>query len=91
MNAATRIATDDVFCEADAVMDRIKKQLLSTTSMTLSDATQLVGRSTARHHRGRSVEPALPQASSLRALARGPSERGRSAALHADVADLHAG
>jgi hypothetical protein len=44
MNAAARIANDDVFCEADAVMDRIKKQLLSTTSMTLSDATQLVER-----------------------------------------------
>ena len=27
MNAATRIANDDVFCEADAVMDRIKKEL----------------------------------------------------------------
>lgn len=44
MNAAIRIANDDVFCEADAVMDRIKKQLLATTSMTLSDATQLVER-----------------------------------------------
>jgi hypothetical protein len=41
MNAARTIANDDVFCEADAVMDRIKKQLLSSTSMTLSDATKL--------------------------------------------------
>jgi len=44
MNAATRIANDDVFCEADAVMDRIKKQRLSTTSMTLSGTTRLVDR-----------------------------------------------
>jgi len=44
MNAAPRVANDDVFCEADAVMDRIKEQLLSTTSMTLTDATQLVER-----------------------------------------------
>lgn len=42
MNAAKRIANDGVFCEADAVMDRIKKQLLSSTSMTLSDATRLI-------------------------------------------------
>jgi hypothetical protein len=41
INAATRVANDDVFCEADAIMDRIKKQLLSSTSMTLSDATKL--------------------------------------------------
>jgi len=32
----------DVFCEADAVMARIKKQLRSTTSMSLSEATSLV-------------------------------------------------
>jgi hypothetical protein len=42
MNAARRIANDDVLCEADAVMDRIKKQLLSTPSMTLSGATKLI-------------------------------------------------
>ena len=42
MNAARTFANDDVFCEADAVMDRIKNQLLSTTSMTLSDATKRI-------------------------------------------------
>jgi len=41
-NATSRIANVDVFCEADAVMDRIKKQLRSTTSMSLSEATSLV-------------------------------------------------
>ena len=41
-NATSRIANVDVFCEADAVMARIKKQLRSTTSMSLSEATSLV-------------------------------------------------
>jgi hypothetical protein len=52
MNAAGRIGTDDVL-RGSCSHGPIKKPLLSTTSMTLSDATRLIGSEPLPAPRGR--------------------------------------